>query len=178
MKSIYIIISNSGSLVSKTLKYFTKEEYVHVTISIDKNLENAYSFGRKYTYIPLPGGLINEYYERRCKHFSKSKIKVYELDITNKQYNDLKDDLKNNYIKYKSKYKYNVLGLLYIKRKKVKHRKFHYCCSQFCGKILSENGILSFDKDYSLLEPKDFFNLDNVIYEGSTLDYLNKEKGF
>ena len=65
MKNIYIIVSNSGSLVSKVLKYFTKEEYVHVTISLDKKLENAYSFGRKYTYIPLPGGLINEYYERR-----------------------------------------------------------------------------------------------------------------
>ena len=167
MKNIYIIVSNSGSLVSKVLKYFTKEEYVHVTISLDKKLENAYSFGRKYTYIPLPGGLINEYYERRCKHFSKSKIKIYQLNITNKQYNDLKDDLKNNYIKYKSKYKYNLIGLLYIKRKKIKHRK-----------LLSENGILSFDKDYSLLEPKDFFNLNNVSYEGTTLDYLSKEKGF
>ena len=26
MKNIYIIVSNSGSLVSKVLKYFTKEE--------------------------------------------------------------------------------------------------------------------------------------------------------
>lgn len=177
MQKIYIIISNSGSMISKLLKISTKEEYVHVALSLDKNFKNTYSFGRKYTYIPFPGGLVNEYYERRIKYFNNSKIKVFELSITNKQYKELINDLNNNYISRKKDLKYNFLGLLFIKLKIVKHRKNHYCCSQFCGKVLKDNNIMDFDKDYSLLEPKDFFNLENPIYEGNIIEYLNTQKG-
>lgn len=177
LKKIYIIVSNSGSIVSKILKISTKEEYVHVAISLDKDFKNTYSFGRKYTYIPLPGGLINEYYERRIKYFSNSKIKVFELEISNRQYKKLVNDLNNNYINKKDELKYNILGLFLIKLKIAKHRKNHYCCSQFCGKVLKDNNILQFEKDYSLIEPKDFLNLDKVVFEGNTIDYLNIQKG-
>lgn len=177
MKKIYVIVSDSGSVVAKALKFFTKEKYVHVTISFDEELKNAYSFGRKYTYIPLPGGLINENYSKRCRHFSNIIAKIYELDITDYQYRKLKKDFNNNYLKNIKKYKYNVKGLYYIKKNKAIHREYHFVCSQFCGKLLSDNNIISFDKDYSLLKPEDFFDKDysRTIFEGKLLDYLSKK---
>lgn len=174
MKKIYIIVSNSGSLVSKVLMLFTHQKYVHVTIALDKELKEAYSFGRKYTYIPLPGGFINEKYDKRCKHFKNSYFRIYELKVSNNKFEKLKKNLKNDYLRNKKEYKYNIIGLYYIQRKKILHRDKHLLCSQFCSKILIDNDILTFDKDYSLIKPEDFLNIENtnVIYEGKSIDYL------
>lgn len=174
MKKIYIIVSNSGSLVSKVLMHFTHQKYVHVTIALDDNLKEAYSFGRKFTYVPLPGGFINEKYDKRYKHFKNSYFKIYELKVSNNKFQKLKNNLKNDYLINKKKYKYNIIGLYYIQRKKIHHREKHLLCSQFCSKILIDNNILTFAKDYSLIKPEDFLNIENtnVIYEGKTIDYL------
>ncbi len=180
MKKIYIIVSNSGSIVSKFLRLFLHEKYVHVTISLDEYLKEAYSFGRKFTYSPLPGGFINEMYEKRCKHFNKSESKIYELKVSNKQFNNLKDNLKQEYINNKKKYKYNIIGLYYIYRNKVHHRDFRLVCSQFCSKILIDCDIVNFEKDYSLIRPTDFLNIKEalLIFEGKTMDYINYKKNF
>lgn len=177
MKKIYIVVSNSGSIVSKFLRLFTHNKYVHVTISLDKFLNEAYSFGRKFTYSPLPGGFINEMYEKRCKHFNKSESKIFELKVSNKQYKKLKDILEQEYMNNK-KYKYNIIGLYYIYRNKAHHRDFRLVCSQFCGKVLIECDIVSFDKDYSLIRPTDFLDLKgtSLIFEGRTMDYINYKK--
>lgn len=178
MKKIYIIISNSGTLVSKILKLFTKQKYVHVSIALDKNLKEAYSFGRKYVYSPIPGGFINEEYVKRCKHFNKSISKIYELEIDYKKYNNLKKELENKYKRYNKKYKYNYRGLYFIQFNKIHHRDYHYLCSQFCGKLLIDNKIMDFNKDYSLIKPKDFLDINytNLIFEGKTIDYLKIRK--
>lgn len=153
---------------------FTHQKYVHVTIALDKELKEAYSFGRKYTYIPLPGGFINEKYDKRCKHFKNSYFRIYELKVSNNKFEKLKKNLKNDYLRNKKEYKYNIIGLYYIQRKKILHRDKHLLCSQFCSKILIDNDILTFDKDYSLIKPEDFLNIENtnVIYEGKSTDYL------
>lgn len=63
-----------------------------------------------------------------------------------------------------------------IQFNKVYQRKYHYVCSQFCGKLLSDADIYDFKKDYSLIKPKDIFNMKGLklIYEGKTIDFINK----
>lgn len=173
MKNIYIILTNTGSYVSKFLNLHINGKYVHVSLSLDKDLSKAYSFGRKYTYTPLPGGFIKENYEKICKHFKNSESKIIELEITDEQYETLKKDLSKNYIKKQDDYKYNLLGLILIKYNIKYHRKNHLACSQFCGKILIENNIIDFKKDYSLITPEDFYQIKGkTIFEGKTIDYI------
>ena len=176
VKKIYVILSYSGSNFAKFLKLFTKEKYVHTTISFDKDLNKAYSFGRKYVYTPLPGGFIQENFHKNCSYFKNYISKVYELDITDEQYNNLQKDLEENFINQINKYKYNIIGLYFIWRNKKMHRKYHFVCTQFCAKVLIDNKIIDFNKDYSLIKPKDFLDLDilHLIFEGKTIDYLKR----
>ena len=60
MKKIYIILTNSGTILSRVIKLYTRKEYTHVSISLDKRLRKMYSFGRLNPYNPFYGGFIHE----------------------------------------------------------------------------------------------------------------------
>jgi len=174
MKKIYIIATNNHTMPSKLFKFMTREDYVHISIALDKKWRKVYSFGRKNVNWPLPAGFINEDFNNVVKRFANSVCRVYELEITQKQYYKLKAELRDNYIKDAFKYRYNIKGLPFLNFNLSYHRQYHYVCTQFCGKLLTDAGIISLKKDYSVLKPKDFFDLKNskLIYEGSTFDYL------
>ena len=46
MKKIYIILTHTGTMLSKIIKKYTKDEFSHVSIALDKELNRMYSFGR------------------------------------------------------------------------------------------------------------------------------------
>ena len=46
MKQIYFVITNTGTILSKIVIKFMKDEYSHASISLDKKLKQMYSFGR------------------------------------------------------------------------------------------------------------------------------------
>ena len=178
IKKIYIIATNNHTMPSRIFGLATKEKYVHISIALDKKWKKVYSFGRKNPKWMLPAGFVNEDYEEITKRFVNSACRVYELEITQQQYYHLKTELKDNYIKNAIKYRYNITGLPMLNFNLPFHRKYHYVCSTFCGKLLMDAGIIDFKKDYSVLKPKDFFGLKNskLIFEGKTLDYLNNKK--
>ena len=45
---IYVVLSDSGSVVSKLLRLFTKAKYNHVSLSLREDLSEMYSFGRRW----------------------------------------------------------------------------------------------------------------------------------
>lgn len=176
MKTIYVIATNTGTYFSKLLRFVTHEKYVHVSIAIDKKFKRVYSFGRRKPNYILPAGFVNEDLQKICQTFDNAICQIYELKITNKQYYKIKQILKNDYMKNALRYKYNVRGLPMINFNLAYKRKYHYVCSQFCGKLLSDAEIVYFEKDYSLIKPKDILSIKGLklIYEGKTIDYISK----
>ena len=65
MKKIYIIVSYTGTILSQIIKIKTKDKYAHVSIALDRELEELYSFGRVNPYIPILGGFVHEGIEHR-----------------------------------------------------------------------------------------------------------------
>lgn len=49
-KQLYIVISQTGTLLSRILKQITGAEYNHASISLSRDLERMYSFGRRHPY--------------------------------------------------------------------------------------------------------------------------------
>ena len=47
---VYVVVSQTGTILSLMLKFFTKAKYNHASISLDNKLDEMYSFGRKYPY--------------------------------------------------------------------------------------------------------------------------------
>ena len=47
MKKIYILLMHTYTIPSKIVKIFTNYEYSHVGISLSRECDEIYSFGRK-----------------------------------------------------------------------------------------------------------------------------------
>lgn len=65
MKKIYIVLTHTGTYLSRFIRFYTKATYSHVSLGLDRNLNELYSFGRKYPYIAIIGRFVREYIDQR-----------------------------------------------------------------------------------------------------------------
>lgn len=163
MKKIYIILTYTGTMLSKIIKYYTGDEFSHVSIALDPQLRKMYSFGRLNPYNPFWGGFVHERINSGTfKRFSKTKAKVYSLEIEDEQYEKLKYTI--FYIKkMKRYYKFNILGLFAVGFKiKIRADKSFYC-AEFVKYVLEEARIE--EKLPELIKPEDFKQIKNLELE-------------
>lgn len=170
-KKIYIVLSQSYTVLSRIIKKITKEKYSHVSISFDKECTSMYSIGRRFTYWPFSGIYRREsIYSGVYKANKKSEILVYELKVNTSQY--------ENIIKCLDKYGtpskgYNLIGLILVLfNKKVDRNKYY--CSEFIYKVLSDDTVNIFPKTDNVVKPMDFAKIKGLktIYEGKVVDYI------
>ena len=175
MRSIYLIMSQTGTILSRTIKLFTGKKYNHISLSLDDDLNSMYSFGRKYPDIPFIGVFVEEGINKGTfKKFRETKCKIIRIDLTEEQYNLICENIKKMIIE-KEKYKYNVLGLFLALFHIQRNSKNKFYCSQFIRHILDISCV-----DVSMIpeigpHPTDFDDMDNTImYEGLLRKYMKK----
>jgi len=168
MKSIYIVISQTGTWLSTLIKLYTKEQYNHVSLSLENSLSDMYSFGRINPVNPFSGGFAREsIYDGVYKMFPNCRCAVYRLRVTDEQYKKIQKIIEDFKIK-RDQYRYNFLGLFFIALHMDKPRKRHYFCSQFVSEVLERSGVVKFDKPFHLITTKDLMNIPNLhpVFEG------------
>lgn len=174
-RKIYILLTFSGSLLSRMIKLWTKEPYSHVSVSLDMDLEELYSFGRKHPKNPLFAGFIKEdVLQGTYARFPKTECALYELDIDEVGFKRLTREL-DKFKEGQKKYRYNLLGLLGVIVNRPVDREYSYFCSQFVSEVLNNSGIKLIDKPSALIEPRDFRDCRKLrlIYEGNLNSYKN-----
>ena len=175
MQRIYIILTHTGTMLSRLIKSYTKDEFSHVSIALDYKLEKMYSFGRLNPYNPFIGGFIHEGISfGTFKRFKSTNANVYSLEVTDQQYKDIEEII--NYIKNtKELQKFNIIGLFAAGfHKKISFKNSFYC-AEFVKYVL-ENSNIKVNLPEAI-KPEDFKKLENIelIYSGKLKDY-NVEK--
>lgn len=169
-REIYIILSNTGTLLSRTIKLYTRAPYNHTSISFDKELYELYSFGRKNPTNPIVAGFVKE--NMRHEFFKNATCCIYKLKISQAKYIRLKQ-LVEQFDNEKNRYRYNFFGLIGVMINHPVNRSYRYFCSQFVAAVLQKSGTYRFNKDFGLIQPSDFHHLKNatLVYEGTFTDY-------
>lgn len=173
MEKIYVVLTQSYTVLARLIKFVTKSKYSHVSLSFDEECTNMYSIGRKYTYCPFIGEYKKESIYAGVFNLNKNaEILIYELSVTKEQYENIKILLN----KYGNSSKgYNLLGLiLAIFNKKISRKKYY--CSEFIYKILSDESVNLFPKTNNVVKPMDFISINgiNKIYEGKIIEYKSR----
>ena len=147
---IYIVLTKTNTILSRMISIIKNDEYTHeythASISLDKNLNNMYSFGRKNCYNPFVG---------------------IEVNVTSEQYSSV-EKLLNNFILNSSPYKYNYYGLIdsLLNRESIYNDRF--LCSEFVYYVLNKSKIADFNKPRNLVRPQDLLKLNsNILFEGN-----------
>lgn len=175
MRSIYIVMTATGTWFSRCIGLYTKERYNHVSLCLDAGINRFYSFGRKIVWFPLLGGFVIEHRDTGMfKAFGNTMCAIYRLDVGNDKFKDLKQSVKL-FVRNREEYGYNLLGLLGVMMNVPLKRKNKFFCTQFVATMLQDNGIHDFGKDASLVTPHDFYEISglSLVYEGRLRDYTN-----
>ena len=174
MEKIYIVLAHTGTLLSRLIKMRTGAEYTHVSIALDENLKNMYSFGRKYSYIAFIGGFVREGANfGTFKRFYNTEISIYEVSVTEEQYKKVYETIE--FVKeHKDEYKFNILGDGFNKKRKAEKT---YYCAEFV-KALLEKSEVDISGLPEIIKPEHFKNIKNskLIYKGLLKEYQKKTK--
>lgn len=175
-KQIYILLSHSGSILSKLINIYTKTNYTHVSLGLDRDLYELYSFGRLKPYNPVVGGFIREdILNGTYTRFPNTRCAIYLLTVTEEQYERLNEEIRKFTLE-QEKYKYNLLGLIGVILNRPIQREYSYFCSQFVSEVLTNSGIDIIQKTPGLTSPLDFIECEEleIIYEGQLNEYKQK----
>lgn len=163
MKKIYIILTYTGTILSKIIKYYTGDEFSHVSIALDSKLKRMYSFGRLNPYNPFYGGFVHEGVNiGTFRRFSRTRARIYSLEITDEQYKKIKDTIMC-IKKIRKDYKFNSLGLFAVGfHIKIRGDKSFYC-AEFVKYLLDQAKVkISLPE---LVRPESFKKIENLKLE-------------
>lgn len=169
----YIMLSDTGSVLTRLIKRYTKIPYNHVSVALDEDLSEIYSFGRKFPSNPLIAGFVREYKDSGTfARFKNTKCLVLKLEITREQQKQLIRNIEY-FKKRKRRYYYNIFCLLAMPFNIPLNVPYGYVCTHFVAHVHEQSGVKLFDKRSSLVSTVDFYNLDNVdvIYEGKLSEF-------
>jgi len=172
-KKIYIILTQTYTIIARIISIISKNKYSHVSIGFDEECNVMYSFGRKYNKIAFIGVFKKENINKGL--FIKNKnslMALYELNISTYQYKEIQkkiEEIKNN------NKGYNILGLL-LAIIKIKLNRDKYYCSEFVSEILSSDKINIMENTKKIIKPEDFKNIKGLklVYEGKVSDFTKK----
>ena len=170
---IYILVSQTGTVFSRILRFVTKAPYNHVSIALDKDLNQMYSFARRKIKRPWIAGLIQEHPSEGMFFIKQeTNCRVYQKEITLEQYEKILKQIDLFMDDYEM-YRYNFLGLPFIWFGIPIERKKHYVCSQFVAYLLQKADICFQQTHYSLIKPDDFCHQEGfvLVYEGRLQEY-------
>lgn len=174
MKKIYIVLTHTGTVLSEVIRNYMKDEFTHASISLDVELNEMYSFGRLNPNNPFWGGFVHEYiYKGTFKKFHKTRATIYSLDITEEQYEIIKNTIKQIQ-EEKELYKFNTIGLFAagFHKKIIKEQSFY--CAEFVKYLLEKAKIDT--KLPEAVRPQNLKYISGLqeVYNGLLKQYRNK----
>lgn len=172
-QKVYVLLTDTGTLFTKTIKQYTKAPYNHASIAFDRDLIELYSFGRKHPRNPVNGGFVQEnVLTGTYSVYPQTTCALYEIEVTDRIIKKMRRVI-SVFEKNKGKLSYNLLGVVGVAMKERFEPQGSFFCSQFVAEVLIRSGLRFWDKDPSLITPEDIRSVAELklIYEGKLFDY-------
>lgn len=162
MKTIYLLLTRSGTVFSHCIRLLTGAPYTHVAVSVIGTGGVFCSFGRKIPWLPYPAGFVAESVSSGfLGQFPHTRCALLALDVSDASYAAVRSRLSEIEAK-KREYRYNLLGAFLCGMGISLKRRRRYFCSQFVGELLERSHSVVLPKPASLMQPADYAFLPGV----------------
>lgn len=172
MKNLYIIISKTNTKVAKTIRMVGKQNYSHVSISLEDDFSHIYAFGRPQHNAFLLGGLVEESLDRyTLRKDLPIPVKILKFEINDYQYWWIKNRI--NKMLGNPEYMYNLYSVITYPITKGIYVKNTFTCVEFAVYIMQHLGYLT-EKPSCKYKPDELsLTFDNyAIFEGDAREIL------
>lgn len=175
-EKVYIVLSQTGTLLSRILKLLTRAPYNHSSISLDGDLSTMYSFGRVNPYNPFIGSFVQESPSAGTfKRFKNTDVMVLEFEVSREARDDLAR-LLEEMLRERTKYHYNYLGLFLAAIRVHREKTDCYYCSEFVKAMAGRLGLSGIEDIPPIVKPIHFLRLKHkTVYVGKLRDYHPNE---
>jgi len=125
------------------LRKVTRYDYNHISISLEKNLNQMYSFSRYKLNRPFSGGFVEESMRRYLVDNKNLELVVYTIPLDDEAY-DKVNDLLENMLEDRDIHRYSFKEAVFTYFPFVNYRSStNYTCLTFAIKILEIADIIS-----------------------------------
>lgn len=172
MKYVYVFLTRTGTKVADIIGAITGDRFAHASISLDRELNELYSFARRGIYNPLFSGFEKENIHRGIfAIFGDCYCSLFRIPVSDSTYEHIKSTL-HLMFSDKHRYRYNFVGLFSCAFGIPTNTRRRYTCSQFVSWILETSGAAVLPKNMGLMKPDDLASLSEaeLIYEGRIAD--------
>lgn len=178
-EKLYLVLIGTPGIFATIIKMVTRIKYIHIVLGMDEDLKDCYSFGRRNPKVPILSGFEKEEMHKVIEKFPKALCMVTEIKCTKEQKEKVWGRIRY-YEANAKRYHYTILGLPWMLFNKPFHQKRRYACSQFVARTLEDYGIRKFDKHWSIMTPRDFYEMEDkkILYVGTIEGYLDQRDGF
>ena len=177
-RKVYIVLSQTGTILSRILKLYTRAPYNHSSIALTEDLEVMYSFGRLDPYNPFVGGFVQESaFFGTFKRFKNTRIMVVEAEVSAEAYAGLCKHLRRM-LRSRTEYHYNYLGLLLAAIRVRRAKRNCYYCSEFVRAMAIEAGVEGAEAIPPIVKPMYLLRVPHRrVFEGRLRDYPLLRRG-
>lgn len=168
MKKIYFLLSRTGTVPARVIRFFKGGKYSHTSLALTPQTNNLYSFARRRLNNPLIAGFVTEdIHTQVFARYPDALCALYAVNVSDEGYQkacDMVEMFKQNY----KKAKYSFVGFFTLALGIDLKRKYRLACSQFVALVLKETGDVTLPKSPYLMLPNDFMEIEGIelIYEG------------
>lgn len=165
---IYIVTTQTGTILSQLLKIVTGAQYNHSSLSLQDDLQVMWSFGRRRPYNPFWGGFVRESPQwGTFKRFSETEAAVVQIQVEEAQYRAIAAHLADMY-RERGKYRYDLWGLILAAFQIRLHRRNYFYCSEFIRDVLVRFQVIEEGALGKIVKPVDLLELENseMVYQG------------
>ncbi len=124
---VYIVFISTATNMGRLIRFFTRNQYNHVSFAFDRDLSKMYSFARYRINSPILGGFVTELPHRYLHGNRDVMIKICEVPLPPAEYNRVREEV-SYFLEHKDIMIYNTLNaVLSLIGKKLRVRNMFTC---------------------------------------------------
>ena len=167
---IYVVFLVTNTYMGKLIRFFTHNQYSHVTVAFDGDLKKMYSFARYHVNSPISGGFVVEQPDRYLCNNKDVMVKICKLPVTLEEYDRIHKEI-TYFNKNKEEMLYNTVNaVLSLLRKRLRVKNM-YTCLEFVTHVLRIPNIIAIRELERRLNRY-------IVYNGSFRDIVKWEQSY
>ncbi len=165
---IYIVFLSTTTYMGRMIRLFTRNQYSHVTIAFDRDLNKMYSFARYRVNSPILGGFVTELPHRYLHGNRDVTVKICEIPLPDEEYKRIREEVEY-FHKNKEVMIYNTVNAVLSLLGKKLQVKNMFTCLEFVTYLMRYTNIMAIRE----LERR---VAKYVVYHGSLKDTASWEQ--